>query len=114
MSDHVGPTRASIEADFWAFIQANPHVEREYVRLARAWMERRPGQKLGIGMLTEYLRFEVGIKTAGDIFRINNNTRSYMARYLMTKYPDLDGLFETRALRAAEPFEGRLFSEAAA
>lgn len=104
----------SIEADFWNWLAKNPQVETELVSLARRWRDRRPNQQCGIGMLWETLRWTVAMNTQGSDWKLDNRFRSYMARYLMEKYPDLDGLFETRALRAAEPFEGRLFSGVAA
>jgi hypothetical protein len=100
---HVGPKR-TIEADFWEFHHRNPIVYNGLVRLARKWRERRGTEKLGIGMLFEVLRWDLAISTEGDAFKLNNNYRSYYARLIMTREPDLEGVFETRRLNAPEPF----------
>lgn len=104
----------SIETDFWNWLAANPQVEREVVKLARRWRERHPEKPCGIAMLWELLRWTGEMSTIGSDWKLDNRFRSYMARYLMEKYEEFDGLFETRALRSSEPFDGRLFSEMAA
>lgn len=111
---HSGPRTGSIERDFWAFHGANPHVYTRLVELARAWRQRRGERKLGIGMLFEVLRWQVAMQTTGDDFKLNNNYRSYYARLIMDRERDLAGVFETRQLHAAEPFDGKLFSDQAA
>jgi len=106
---HVGPPAGlSIEQAFWQFHNANPHVYDELVRLARAWRKRRPNTRLGVGMLFEVLRWNVAMamETEGDDFKLNNNYRSYYARLLMHRNPDLDGVFEIRKLHASDPFAG--------
>lgn len=100
---HRGPRQGStIEADFWRFHTANPEVYAGLVNLTRVWLERRPGRKLGIGMLFEVLRWEVAMRTTGDDFKLNNNYRSYYARLIMSRNPDLAGVFDTRRLHAQE------------
>lgn len=103
-SDHVGPKSGSIETDFWGFHEANPHVYTRLVELARAWVQRRGPRKLGMKMLFEVLRWEVAMRTTGDDFKLNNNYTSYYARLIMERESDLAGIFETRALHAADPF----------
>lgn len=95
---HVGPRRGSIEADFKAFHEANPHVYEHLRRLAFVWKARRPGQRLGIGMLFEVARWDISLGTDGDPFKLNNNYRALYARMLMEREPDLRGLFQTRRL----------------
>lgn len=110
---HVGPRSGSIERDFWEFHQRNPHV---YVRLVELAREARAAgaRKLGIAQLFEVLRWTHSVATRDwSDFKLNNNYRSYYARLIMQREPELDGIFETRQLHAAEPFDGRLFSEAA-
>lgn len=109
---HSGPRPGStIERDFAEFHRRNPHVYDRLVELARAWHERRPGQKLGMKMLFEVLRWEVAMKTVGEDFKLNNSYTSYYARLIMRQERDLDGLFETRQLHAPDPFSGRLFAD---
>lgn len=98
---HIGPhPELTIEQAFWRFHAENPDVYRELVVLARRAVA--AGQtKLGIGMLFEVLRWERSLRTGGDEFRLNNNYRSYYARLIMLREPDLAGIFETRKLHAA-------------
>lgn len=96
---HVGPCEATIEEAFWRFHQDNPQVYAELVMLARRW-RRRGRRKCGIGMLFEVLRWRSGMRTGGDDFRLNNNYRSYYARLIMLREPDLTGIFELRELHA--------------
>jgi hypothetical protein len=100
----VGPSpEATIEEAFWRFHRENPHVYHELVRLARAWRQRR-SQKVGVGMLFEVLRWQMAMRTTGDTFKLNNNFRSYYARLIMAEERDLEGIFDTRSLRAPDPF----------
>lgn len=99
VAEHVGPRSGSIEKDFLEFHAANPLVYQRLVELTRQWTRRRGSRKVGMKMLFEVLRWEVAMKTTGD-FKLNNNYTSYYARLIMERNPDLDGLFETRALQA--------------
>lgn len=102
-SDHVA--RAPIERDFWEFHLKNPHVYVDLVALARVGRDR-GAQKLGIGQLFEVLRWRRALRTKDwTEFKLNNNYRSYYARLIMEREPDLRGIFATRRLRATEPFE---------
>lgn len=101
-ADHVGPPDGlTIEEAFRAFHAANPHVYDELVKLARQARRRGVG-RIGIGMLFEVLRWRVALRTGGDEFKLNNNYRSYYARLMMLREPDLAGVFETRQLHAPE------------
>lgn len=91
----------SIQEQFEDFHKANPNVYRVLVMLARQWVRRRPGAKLGIGMLWERARWELQVPTTGSAFRLNNDFRSRYARLIAQQEPDLAGIFETRQLRAA-------------
>ena len=99
----VKPERApaaTIAERFEAFHQANPWVLEAFERLT-ADLVRRGHTRVGIGMLTEVLRWHYGRQTTGDDFRINNNLRSRYVRALLDRHPEWAGLFETRELRAA-------------
>lgn len=95
----VGPERTIREA--WERFHAdNPHVYARLVALARRWREARPGSRLGIAVLFERLRWDLAMETTGEPLKLNNNYKSLYARLMMDREPDLDGLFETRRLRA--------------
>jgi hypothetical protein len=99
---HVGPPEGmTIEQAFLRFHAQNPHVYDELVKLARR--ARRSGSsRVGIGMLFEVLRWRHTLRTGGDDFKLNNNYRSYYARLIMLREPDLAGVFETRQLHGSE------------
>lgn len=91
---------ASIQERFEEFHRLNPWVYRAFVKLAEDWVAR-GRERLGIGMLTEIIRWEYGRQTVGDEFRINNNFRSRYVRLLIAEHPEFAAVFQTRELRAA-------------
>jgi hypothetical protein len=53
---------------------------------------------IGISLLVERIRWEIQVVTkSSDKYKINNNHRAFYARKLMATYPELTGLFRTRA-----------------
>jgi len=89
----------TIQDEFEAFHELNPHVMRRLVQMARQAKDR-GHHRLGIGMLFEVLRWESMIDTTSSHgFKLNNDLRSRYARRIMEDHPDLDGVFETRRLR---------------
>lgn len=91
---------ASIQERFESFHTLNPWVFRAFVRLTEDWIAR-GRDRIGIGMLTEIIRWEYGRQTVGDEFRINNNFRSRYVRLLIAEHPEFREVFHTRELRAA-------------
>jgi hypothetical protein len=90
----------TIQEKFESFHALNPWVYAAFVKLTDDWVAR--GRKrIGIGMLTEVLRWQYGRQTRGDEFRINNNYRSRYVRLLLAEHPEFADSFETRELRAA-------------
>lgn len=101
-TEHVGPTPENLIRDaFWRFHQENPQVYVELVRLARRLRDR-GSSRLSINMLFEVLRYRWALRTRGDIFKLNNNYRSYYARMIMRREPDLRDAFELRRLHGPE------------
>jgi len=92
----VGET---IEEQFQAFHEANPHVFKLLRALALDY--RRSGHThCGMKMLYEVLRYRSGLYTQGDPYRLNNNFTALYARMLMETTPALAGFFELRERRA--------------
>lgn len=91
---------ASIQERFEAFHVANPWIYAAFVELTADWLAR-GHLRLGIGMLTEIVRWQYSQQTNGDDFRINNNFRSRYVRLLIQDHPQWARAFETRELRAA-------------
>jgi hypothetical protein len=88
---------------FLAFHAEHPEV---YWRLrALAFQYRRRGfDRVGIATLFEVLRYERDMQGVRDAkgFRLNNNYKAHYARMLMVNNPELDGIFETRNMRAEQ------------
>jgi hypothetical protein len=81
---------------FRRFHEANPHVYRELVRLARALKVRGFGHA-GMKSLFEQLRWQWAWRTKGqERYKLNNNYTAHYARLIMKREPDLEGFFRTR------------------
>jgi hypothetical protein len=101
LREKLPPFGGTIQERFEDFRATNPHVEASLVRLARQ-AHRRGHRKIGIELLFAVLRWETMMKTndPSSGFKLNDHYTSRYARLLMDKYPDLEGLFETRQLRS--------------
>lgn len=94
---HTLPLGDSIADKFYRFHEANPHVYKSLVRLARDYKERKHKKKLGIAMLFELLRWDHLMRVnSDDDFKLNNNYRAYYARLIMASEDDLRDVFELR------------------
>lgn len=103
LPDLVTPDYAeglTLQQRFEAFDAANPHVFVALEALAQDWFDA-GHSSLGISMLFETLRWQAGIQTRGDAYRLNNDFRSRYARRLIEAHPSWDGAIRTRALTAA-------------
>jgi len=91
----------TIQQAFEDFHRRNPHVF-SYMRVRALRWKRAGHQRCSTSMLVENLRWDYGVKTThgGTEFKINNNFKSRYARLLVELEPELDGMFETRKLRA--------------
>jgi hypothetical protein len=89
-----------LEEQFWDFHMQNPEVYEELRSLALQ-MRRRGVEHYGIGGLFEVLRWHRRMQTVDQAsdFKLNNNYRSFYARLLMEREPELEGFFELRTLR---------------
>lgn len=85
---------------FREFHDANPHVYRILVDLAREWVRRTGRHRVGIRALMERARWELSIQTTDEAPVLNNSWSPYYARLIMRQEPDLDGLFELRRAAA--------------
>jgi hypothetical protein len=101
-----------LDREFLEFNDANPHVYRALVTLARQWVNRnleraqRTGNqramfRLGMKALWERMRWDVAMETDDPAgFKANNNFVSRYGRKIMEQEPDLRGVFEIRELRS--------------
>ncbi len=93
-------TQRGIDDRFAEFHAANPHVYAELVTLARQ-AHARGYRRIGIELLFSALRWRRMMSTTADFygFKLNDHFTSRYARLIMTREPDLIGLFAVRALR---------------
>ncbi len=97
-----GEKRPRTVAEQYAdFIRVNGWVVDEVAERARK-AKRHGIHRYGVRAILEPLRWrhvvELGEDQSG--WKLNNNVMSRLARDVMERYPDLDGFFETRELRA--------------
>ena len=99
----VKPTAkpGSIQDKFLSFHEANPHVYKNLVSMARK-LKSKGIKKIGIGMLFESLRWHYLLETDDpeSDYKLNNNYRSRYARLIMSTEDDLFGIFNLRNLTA--------------
>jgi hypothetical protein len=92
---------ATIQEKFELFHKLNPHVYGAFRDLALQ-LANRGRSRIGVGMLTEILRWNYMMHTEdpNSDFKISNNYRSRYARLLMRQEPELDGIFCVKELRS--------------
>ncbi|MFI6088473.1 hypothetical protein [Streptomyces sp. NPDC051218] len=90
----------TIQERFEAFNELNPWILRHLENLTADCMERGL-TRIGIGMLFEVLRWQYGIATRGEPWKLNNDFRSRYARCLIAMHPEWSNLFETRKIHTA-------------
>lgn len=88
----------TLEQRFQMFHERNPHVADALEALAAQWLARH--RKVGMKALVERLRWESGIRTDGDPWRINNSHVAFYARLLLARRPEWAGCIETRKAQA--------------
>jgi hypothetical protein len=96
------PAQLTLTDRFERFHARNPRVYQTLVRLAREWVARFGGHKLGIANLYERARWEIALATSDPDYKLNNSYTPYYARLIMLQEPDLDGLFNLRESEADE------------
>ena len=91
--------KKSIRERFTTFHNGNPKVYRNLVELARE-LKTRGKKKAGMKMLFEQLRWlhYISVDTTEE-FKLSNDFTAEYARLIMYRESDLQGFFETRALR---------------
>lgn len=89
----------TLQQRFEQFHTDNPQVYRALTDLAERWFANH--WSVGIGMLWEVMRWQLGVETDATDYRLNNNYRSRYARLLLAEHPEWIGRIKTRELRAA-------------
>tara|TARA_R110000822_G_scaffold22710_1_gene70878 strand:+ start:48 stop:383 length:336 start_codon:yes stop_codon:yes gene_type:complete len=98
--------KKSIRERFTTFHNGNPKVYRDLVAACRELRSRYGVKHASIGLLWERLRWLSFIAVHRDKdaepYKLNDHFRAEYARLIMSREPDLDGFFETRALRRSK------------
>ena len=87
------------EDKFKEFLKNNTRVEKEAVQICRD-LKAKGCKKFGIDgvfAIVRYLRYIRTVDNHSD-FKLHNDMKPYYARYLMKRYPDLAGFFDTKRL----------------
>lgn len=87
--------RNDLEAAFWRFHAANPHIYLAFDAFSRRHAQRT--DKYSATRVYEEVRWEA---QKGDVsFRLSNNHRPYYARLWMRLNPQFAGFYKTSAVR---------------
>lgn len=81
--------------------EQHPAVYRALVEASRRLMQARPGRRLSIAEVHEYVRWQLDVRT-GETPQLTNTFRPFYARLIMAREPDLAGVFELRPSQADE------------
>jgi hypothetical protein len=91
------PDKRDLRKETEAWIQSNPDVAKMFLYFARELASK--GRPFGIGLIAERVRYECAISTSPSKFKINNNVRSYVARWLIVQDPSLEKWMSFREVR---------------
>jgi hypothetical protein len=94
LSEPTYASGLSIAERFEMFHEANPHVAKALESLAAQWLRRH--ERASMKALFERLRWESGLQTHGEAYRLNNNYTAHYARLLIEQRPEWADAFETR------------------
>lgn len=86
-----------IQRSFLEYHKKNPDVYEALVSMTRMW-KAAGKKKVGIGMLFEVLRWNIGINQNSKDLKISNNHRSRYVRLIQEQEEDIAGMFVTREL----------------
>ncbi|MDN3025697.1 hypothetical protein [Streptomyces sp. S.PB5] len=92
--------KLTIQERFEAFDQLNPWILKHLESLTADCIERGL-TRIGIGMLFEVLRWQYGLATRGEPWKLNNDFRSRYVRRLIDLHPEWSPLFEIRKIHTA-------------
>lgn len=95
---------ATLAERFAAFHASNPHVADALEALAAQWLARH--ERVGMKSLAERIRWESGIQTVGEPWRINNSHVAFYSRLLLDRHPEWIGRIQTRRAQADHPRDG--------
>ena len=93
-------TKPTAAERFNKYIEDNPHVPGIFLKLARQYRNRFPGEKVGIDVIRGQARWHAAFTVVGSEFKFPNEYSPCLARWIMRADPSLQGLFDTKRSRA--------------
>lgn len=85
-----------IEAAAREFDRLNPHIMEEMIDVCLRLKNRSGRQHWSVNAAFEVVRYNASVSTNGRTYKLNNNHRSWYARQIMAREPELAGFFEVR------------------
>lgn len=89
----------NIKQSFDRFHQENPAFYQQFCRFALQLLAK-GHKRLSSKLIVERIRWETMLQSTDTDYKINNNFTPHFARKFMADFPNHDGVFETRAVRA--------------
>lgn len=79
------------------WIKANPELADLFLHFAKEMSSRTPS--FGIGLIAERVRWQVVYDKGKDEYKVNNNYRAYIARWIIAREPSLEKCMTFRTVR---------------
>lgn len=101
MSEQARMFESRVERKFNEWIQTEDGQRVLDEALRRVYLLKARGLKhYGMAAIFEAVRYDWHVGLLGDgEYRLNNNHRAWLTRWIERQYPDLDGFFEKRETR---------------
>jgi hypothetical protein len=97
---NIKPTTQTIQERFNEYDHCHPEVYKYLVSLCFELKSKR-FRRYGIRSLWERVRWHFQVeKEMGEDFKLNDHFHSRYVRKIIAEYPEFDGFFELRKLRA--------------
>jgi hypothetical protein len=98
LTEPVYAVEATLAERFAEFHRCNPHVADALESLAAQWLARH--ERAGMKSLAERIRWESGLRTTGEPWRLNNSHVAFYSRLLLARHPEWTGRIQTRRAHA--------------
>lgn len=86
---------ATLAEKFAAFHEANPHVAEALEALTKQWFAA-GHRRASMDAVMHRLRWESGLQTRGDVYRLNNSWAAFYSRLILDRHPEWAGRIQTR------------------
>jgi len=89
----------SIMIDFIKYHEDNPHIWKAFVKYSLIAKYKRGFKKYSANAIFEIIRWHTDIDSS-DKYKVSNNFRPDYARKMMEEFPEFEGFFRVRGLKA--------------